>query len=142
MSNHFGASRLKPKKTCNYVHPHPLHIETWTPKMLGRASWCPLNTLRFQRAPVSLETFRGFRRSRQPLRVGEASLPCGRLLCPRRPPPLAPCYCRTTLKPWLKPQFVGVYRGIIIPGFLSRCRISSIHSRKQLCRVELDPPHN
>ena len=33
---------------------------------------------------------------------------------------------RTTLKPWLKPMFVGKLRGIIIPGF-SRCRISSIH---------------
>ena len=27
-----------------------------------------------------------------------------------------------------KPLFVGIYRGIIIPGFLRWCRISSIHS--------------
>ena len=36
---------------------------------------------------------------------------------------------RTTLKPWLKLLLVGIYRGIMIPGFLRRCRISSIHSR-------------
>ena len=35
---------------------------------------------------------------------------------------------RTTLKPWLKPLFVGIYQGIIIPGFLRWCRILSIHS--------------
>ena len=28
-----------------------------------------------------------------------------------------------------KPLSVGIYRGIIIPGFLSGCRISSIRSR-------------
>ena len=33
--------------------------------------------------------------------------------------------CRTTLKPWLKPLLVGVYRGIIIPGLLRWCRIAS-----------------
>ena len=27
-----------------------------------------------------------------------------------------------------KPLFVGIYRGIFIPGFLRWCRISSIHS--------------
>ena len=38
-------------------------------------------------------------------------------------------YC-TTLKPWLKPLFVGIYR-VIIPGFLKWCRILSIHSMNQ-----------
>ena len=36
---------------------------------------------------------------------------------------------RTTLKQWLKPLFVGIYKGIIIPGIFEWCRISSIHSR-------------
>ena len=27
-----------------------------------------------------------------------------------------------------RPLFIGIYRGIIIPGFLGWCRISSIHS--------------
>ena len=31
----------------------------------------------------------------------------------------------TTLKPWSKPLFVGIYKGIIIPWFPRRCRISS-----------------
>ena len=29
----------------------------------------------------------------------------------------------TTLKPWLKPLFVDIYRGIIIPGFLGWCKM-------------------
>ena len=28
---------------------------------------------------------------------------------------------------WLKPLLVGIYRGIIIPGFVMWCRILSIH---------------
>ena len=40
------------------------------------------------------------------------------------------------MKPWLKPLFVGIYRGIIIPGFLGRCRISSIHSRSDNYALE------
>ena len=44
------------------------------------------------------------------------------------------CYCGgtkscTTLKPWLKPLFVGLCRGNrIILGLLGWCRISSIHT--------------
>ena len=40
---------------------------------------------------------------------------------------------RPTWKPWLKPclnpLFVGIYKGIILPGCLRWCRISSTHSR-------------
>ena len=36
---------------------------------------------------------------------------------------------RTSLKLWLKPLLVGIYRGIILLGFLRRFRILSIHSR-------------
>ena len=35
---------------------------------------------------------------------------------------------RTTLKPWLKPLFAGIYRGNISPVCLRWCRILSIHS--------------
>ena len=34
-----------------------------------------------------------------------------------------------SLKPWLKPLFAGIYRGIISSGFLRECRISSTPSR-------------
>ena len=34
-----------------------------------------------------------------------------------------------------KPWFVGIYRGIIIPGFLRWCRTSSIHSGKTMFSV-------
>ena len=40
---------------------------------------------------------------------------------------------RTALKPWLKPLFVGICRGIPILAFLG-CRISSIH-RKVTTRI-------
>ena len=31
-------------------------------------------------------------------------------------------------EPWLNPWFVGIYRGIIIPGFVRWCRVLSIDS--------------
>ena len=34
---------------------------------------------------------------------------------------------RTALKLWLKPLFVGIYRGIIIPGFLRWCKLDFVH---------------
>ena len=40
-------------------------------------------------------------------------------------------------KSW-KPLFVGIYRAIIIPGFLRWCRISSIHSMMERCPSCLD----
>ena len=53
-----------------------------------------------------------------------------------RKPTLLACnkYCGwtescTTWKPWEIITFVGIYRGIIIPGSLRWCRISFIHSR-------------
>ena len=33
---------------------------------------------------------------------------------------------RTTLKPWLKPLFVGISQGVIIPRISGWCRISSV----------------
>ena len=56
---------------------------------------------------------------------------------------------RTTWKPWLKPLFVGIYRRIIIPGFLKfrpstvgnqhRVRILFEGQKHGLCTNELDP---
>ena len=41
---------------------------------------------------------------------------------------------RTTLKPWLKPLFVGMYRGIIILGFLGWREMDFVHPQYGLSR--------
>ena len=52
-----------------------------------------------------------------------------------------PSYCGwlrnpcTTWKQWLKPLFVGICKGIIIPGCLRWCRILSIHSSNSFMLV-------
>ena len=55
--------------------------------------------------------------------AGGQSTYCGRLRNP----------FRTTMKPSETITFVGIYRGIIIPGFCRWCRMSSTHSMSPLC---------